>query len=239
MKNFKIVLLILPMLGISCSQEMAEGLAEGLAGAQEIAYRGREGAPEAANPANPQDSAGRLHSEVLEALEDYDFKMQSVEGIAAIVDSVAATFPAIGPACGGVALSARVAAIAALADGSTSLVDVLDASAMGAAAKASILSFANSMEIMGDEPYDGIWLAVTAYEAGVLESSAFSAGEKEVMLAAASVVRYSVQRKKRKDKDWETSVSIAAVVSGEGEILCSRLKLAAAVSLCRENGILK
>jgi len=235
MKNFKIVLLILPLLGISCSQEMAEEIA----GAQIIAYGGREEVAGAANPANPQDSAGRLHNEILEALEEYDLKVQSVAGIAAIVDSTAATFPAVGLACGNAPLPARVAAIEALANGSSSLADVLEALAMGAAAKASILNFANSMELIGDDPYDGIWLAVIAYEAGVLESSAFSAGEKEVMLAAASVVRYSVQRKKRKDKDWETSVSIAAVVSGEGESLCSRLKLAAAVSLCRENGILK
>ncbi len=235
MKNFKMVLLILSLLGISCSQEMADEMA----GAKEIAYGGREAAAGFANPANPQDSAGRLHNEILDALEDYDLKVKSVAGIAAVVDSVAATRRAIGLACGNTPLSARVPEITALADGSVSLVRVLEASAMGPGAKASISGFANSMEQLGDDSYDDIWLAIIAYEAGVLDSSAFSAGEKEVMLAAASVVRYSVQRKKRKDKDWETSVSIAAVVSGEAESQCSRLKMAAAVALCRENGIRK
>jgi len=234
MKNFKIVLVMLPFLCLSCSEEMADQMD----GTQSVNY-GARGATEASNPANPYDSAGRIHDEILEALEDYGFKGHSVAGIAHIVDSTVAMHPEIGSAQSPFPMSERVHEITALANGSTSLGDMVEASTLRAEAKASTLELGYSLQLMGDDSYDDIWLAITSYEAGVLASSAFNTREKETMLTASSVVRYSVCRKKRKDKDWETSVSIAAAVSGEQESIFSRIKMAVAVTLCRENGIPK
>lgn len=234
MKNFKIVLVMLSFMGLSCSEETAytmEGTQAGNYGAR--------GATEASNPANPYDSAGRIHDEILEALEDCDFKGHSVAGIAHIVDSTVAMHPEIGPAPSLLSVSEKVNEISALANGSTSLGDVVEASTLRAEAKASILELANSLQLMEDDSYEDIWLAIMSYEAGVLASSAFDTREKEMMLTATSVVRYSVRRKKRKDKDWETSVSIAAAVSGDEESIFSRIKMSVAVTLCRENGIPK
>ena len=235
MKNFKIVLVMLPFLGLSCSEEMADQMGGTRAGN----YGARGAATEAANAANPYDRAGRIHDEILEALEDYDFKGHSVAEIAHIVDSTVGMHPEIGSAQSPFPMSERVNEISALADGSTSLGDVVEASTLQAEAKVSILELANSLQLMADDSYEYIMQAIMSYEAGVLASSAFDIREKETMLTATSVVRYSVRRKKRKDKDWETSVSIAAAVSGEQESIFSRIKMAVAVTLCRENGIPK
>ena len=234
MKNFKIVLVMLPFLGLSCSEEMANQMD----GTHTVNY-GSRGATDASNPANPYDSAGRIHDEILEALEDYGFKGHSAAGIAHTVDSTVAMHPEIGPAQSPFPMSERIHEITALADGSTSLADVVEASTLRAEAEASILELAHSLQLMGDGSYEDIMQEIMSYEEGVLASSAFDAREKETMLTAASVVRYSMRRKKRKDKDWETSVSIAAAVSGEQESIFSRIKMAVAVTLCRENGIPK
>lgn len=235
MKNFKIVLVMLPFLGLSCSEEMADQMEGTHAGN----YGARGAATEAANPANPYDGAGGIHDEILEALDDYDFKGHSVAGIAHIVDSTVAMHPEIGPAPSLLSVSERVNEISALADGSTSLGDVVEASTLRVEAKAGILELANSLQLMAGDSYEYIMQAIMSYEAGVLASSTFDTREKETMLTATSVVRYSVRRKKRKDKDWETSVSIAAAVSGEQESILSRIKMAVTVTLCRENGIPK
>jgi hypothetical protein len=235
MKNFKIVLVMLPFLCLSCSEETADQMKGTHAGN----YGARGAATEAANPANTYDRAGRIHDEILEALQDYDFKGHSVAGIAHIVDSTVAMHPEIGPAPSPFSVSERVHEITALANGSTSLGDVVGASTLRAEAKVSILELAHSLQLLGDDSYEDIREAIMSYEAGVLASSAFDIREKETMLTATSVVRYSVRRKKRKDKDWETSVSIAAAVSGEQERIFSRIKMAVAVTLCRENGIPK
>lgn len=235
MKNFKMVLVMLPFLGLSCSEEMADQME----GTQAVNYDARGAATEAANPANPYDSAGRVYDEILEALEDYDLKGHLVAGIVHIVDSTVARHPEIGPAHGPFPMSDGVNEISALADGSISLGDVAEASTLRLEAKASILGLANSLQLMADDSYEYIIQAITSYEAGVLTSSAFDSSEKETMLTAASVVRYSARRKKRKDKDWETSVSIAAAVSGHEQSIFSRVRMAVAVALCRENSIPK
>lgn len=235
MKNFKIVLVMLPFLGLSCSEETAYQMEGTHAGN----YGARGAVSEAANPANPYDRAGRIHDEIVEALENYDFKGHSVAGIAHIVDSTVGMHQEIGPAPSLLSVSERVNEISALADGCTSLGDVVEASTLRAEAKVSILELANSLQLMADDSYENIRQAIMFYEAGVLASSAFDIREKKTILTATSVVRYSVRRKKRKDKDWETSVSIAAAVSGDEESIFSRIKMAVAVTLCRENSIPK
>ena len=66
-----------------------------------------------------------------------------------------------------------------------------------------------------------------------------SSEDKRIILTTTSIIRYSAYKKKRKDKDWETSVtSIAAAVSGSDEcIIVLALKMAATVGLSKNNNI--
>ncbi|MBZ4036708.1 hypothetical protein K6T82_18200 [Flavobacterium sp. 17A] len=234
MKNLKAWLLILPFFTMACSDEYAEETIE-------TSYQNKsmkKAGMSPANTANPYDSAGMIHNEILEILADTDFNSTSVEEITVLIDSVSAAHPELMLSTVDSTLSSRVLEITGIINSSDPVSNILGVSSLGTLAKTSFTAFLNSLLLASDSPYSDIHPIIVSYEASVLSSLAFSADEKRIILTASSVARYSVAEKKRKDKDWETSVTnIVAAVSGAQSNTALGLKMAAAVGICQNNNL--
>lgn len=234
MKNFKIVLMALPLFALACSDD---GITDDFSDSG-AAVSARESAGPA-NPDNPYDFAGRIHNELLEMMEGAATKPLSVAQAAEMADAAATLHPDMGPAGAGTPVSGSTALLAELAGGGDALADVLAASSLGDGAKASLLGLCAELELLSGGSFEQGMEVLLSYEADILQHKAFTDGEKQVLLVAASVARHAAYRKKRKDKDWETSVSVAAAVAGSQEGAYFALSLTAATAVCRENGLLK
>lgn len=83
-------------------------------------------------------------------------------------------------------------------------------------AKISLSGFINSLFLLVDEEYEDIHEFIIAYELGTINNSEFNDEDKRIILTTSSLSRYSFYyEKKRKDKDWETSVgNIMSGISG-------------------------
>lgn len=234
MKNLKVWILILPLFTMACSEEYVEKTTE-------TAYKSKsmkKSGIEPGNIDNPYDSAGIIHNEILEILDDTDFNSMSVEDITILIDSVSAAHPEMISLTDDAALSSRVTQITAILNHSNPLNSVLAESSLGVSAKASFSTFLNSLLLVADSPYAEIHPIIVSYETTVLNSTVFSANDKRIILTASSVARYSVAEKKRKDKDWETSVTnIVATVSGAESNTTLGLKMAATVGICENNNV--
>lgn len=236
MKNLKVWLLILPLFTMACSDEYADETTETAYKSKSMKKSGI--AP--GNAANPYDSAGIIHNEILEILEDTDFNLMSIEDITILIDSVSAEHPALIPLAADTDLSSRVMQITAILNHSNPLSGVLAESNLGVSVKVSFSTFLNSLLLVADSPYEDIHPIIVSYEAAVLNSTVFSADDKRIILTASSIARYSVAEKKRKDKDWETSVTnIVAAVSGAESNTTLGLKMAATVGICENNNVMQ
>ena len=93
------------------------------------------------------------------------------------------------------------------------------------------------VELHGDDTYQEIYALLVSYEQGIQGNSALSSSDKQILLTTSSVVRYSTERK-RKDKDWETSVTkIAQTVFASDQNVVLGIKMAAAVGICQKHGV--
>lgn len=228
MKNLKAWLLILPLITIACSDEYTEQTVE-------PAYKSKsskKSAIEPANAANPYDTAGMLHNEILEILDETSSNSQSIEEITILIDSVSAVHPELILLATDSTLSSSVSEITWIINTNDPANDVLAASTLSISAKASFLSFLNSLLLVADSPYEDIHPVIVSYEASVISSTLFSTTDKRIILTASSVARYSVAKKKRKDQDWDTSVTnIVAAACGAEQNSALGLKMAAAVGI--------
>ncbi|MFW0739762.1 hypothetical protein [Flavobacterium sp. T12S277] len=227
-------MLILPLFTIACSEQHVEETTE-------TAYKSKsmkklDIAPE--NIANPYDSAGIIHNEILEILENIDFTSMSIEDITILIDSVSATHPELILLANDITLSSRVTQITAILDQGNPLSGVLVESNLGVSAKASFSTFLSSLLLVANSPYEDIHPIIVTYEATVLSNTVFSANDKRIILTASSVARYSIAERKRKDKDWETSVTniIVAAYGAESNTTLG-IKMAATVGICKSNNI--
>ncbi|RUT70257.1 hypothetical protein D0817_10580 [Flavobacterium cupreum] len=235
MKNLKILLAILPLFTIACSNDYTGETSE-TAHLTESAKKSGIGPVNPANPANPFDIAGSMHNEILEIIDETDYNSQSIEEIASLVDSVSAAHPEVMPLSSHYNLSGRLPEITLLANNENAITDVLTACTMGASAKANFIIFVNNLPLVAAGSYEDIQSAIVSYEASVLANTGFSAEDKRIILTATSVARYAAYEKKRKDKDWETNVtSIAATVCGAEQNLVLGLKMAITVELFQGN----
>jgi len=80
----------------------------------------------------------------------------------------------------------------------------------------SLSGFITSLFLLVEEEYEDIHDFVVSYELSVINNSEFNDEDKRIILTTSSLSRYSFYyEKKRKDKDWETSVgNIMAGLSG-------------------------
>lgn len=232
MKNLKAWLLILPLFTMACSDEYAQETIE-------TSYENKsmkKAGISPANTANPFDSAGATHNEILEILAGTDQNASSIEEITALIDSVSTAHPELMLLTTDSTVSTRVTEISGIVNSSNPVSNILGVSSLGTLAKTSFTTFLNSLVLAADRPYSDIHPIIVAYEASVLTNLVFSADEKRIILTSTSVARYSIAEKKRKDKDWETSVTnIVAAVSGAQSNTALSLKMAAVVGICQNN----
>jgi hypothetical protein len=235
MKILKVWAVVLPLFIAACSSEYTGEASETTKIDATIKKSGI--APH--NTANPYDIAGSIHNEILESLENTNFNSGSIESVANAIDSVSISSPGITTLpSGNPAVSTRLAEMTAIVNSTDALSGALTASSLGESARTSLATFINTLLLGSSNPYENIHSAVVSYEAAILASTLMTNEDKRIILTTTSVIRYSASKKKRKDKDWETSVtSIAAAVSGSDECLVLALKMAATVGLCKNNNI--
>lgn len=235
MKNLKVWAVVLSLFVAACSNEYTGE-------ASETAYIDsitKKSGITPQNTSNPYDIAGSMHNEILENLENTNFNSQSIEYIANAIDSVSIAYTGLtSVVSGNPKVSIKLPEITAIVNNTDALADALLTSSLGVSARTSLSTFINTLLLGSSNPYEDIHSAVVSYEATILASTLMTNEDKRIILTTTSVIRYSAYKKKRKDKDWETSVtSIAAAVSGSDECLVLALKMAATVGLCKNNNI--
>lgn len=235
MKNLKFWAAVLPLFITACSNEYTGDASE----SAHIGATTKKSGIAPHNTANPYDIAGSIHNDILENLENANFNSGSIESIANAIDSVSISYQGITSLpSGNPAVSTRLAEITAIVNNTDALYNVLTASSLELSARNSFSTFINTLLLGSSNPYEDIHSAVVSYEANILASTLMSSEDKRIILTTTSIIRYSAYKKKRKDKDWETSVtSIAAAVSGSDECLVLALKMAATVGLSKNNNI--
>lgn len=228
MKNLKAWLVILPLITIACSDENTEHTIES-ANKPNITKKSVIG-PE--NAANPYDSAGMLHNEILEILDETTSNSQSIEEITILIDSLSAVHPDLMLLSNNPTVSSRVSEITSIVNTNDPATDLLGTLSLSTSARVSFLAFLDSLLLAADSPYEDIHPIIVSYETSVIGSNSFSALDKQIILTASSVARYSVAKKKRKDQDWDTSVTnIVAAASGAGQNSVLGLKMSATVDI--------
>jgi hypothetical protein len=230
MKNFKVWLLVLPLFTVACSNDLNITEEVGTT----TTYNEKKSLVDPDNSLNPYDYTGRIHNDILKTLDELDLNYTSAEQISSIIDSVAAEHPEVpSPAA---SLSGLATEISWMAEDDGAFDDVLLDSSLGSTAKSSLSGFMDSLIAIIDGSYEEIYSMIVLYEDLVLANTGFTVTEKRIILTTTSVARFSFHRKKRKDKDWETSVgSYAGTVYGAQEDAILGLKLAAAVGVYQNN----
>lgn len=229
--NKWIITFILPILLISCnSNESVEDYKSLI----ENNILGKPGIFSPSNSLNPYDSVGILHNDILDiylsanhthtSVEDIDDEIQSLILASTVVpDSSSLILP-------GTAVIADI-----LNSPDTSLTNIIDSSAMTSYSKIQFEDFIDSLMMMNEEEFEDIYDFITLYESSVLINISLNSNDKRIILTVASLARHSFYySKKRKDKDWETSVgNIAAGTGGALEDSVAALRMALVTGLSK------
>ncbi|WP_369616124.1 hypothetical protein [Flavobacterium sp. CFS9] len=233
MKNIKLWLAILPFFTIACSQEpLMANIENGQA-----AMTMRENQADAENPDNPYDAAGSFYSKILDIIDTDSLELNSVEHAAVLIDSIADTYPELDGMANDAVLHQRLHQITPIISSDAELDDVLLSSILGTEARTSLLQLSELVELHAEDTYQELYALLVSYEQGIQGNSALSNSDKQILLTISSVVRYSTERK-RKDKDWETSVTkIAQTVFASDQNVVLGLKMAAAVGICQKHSV--
>jgi hypothetical protein len=226
MKSLKVWLVTLPLFTIACTNDFNDIEDDKMP----TAVNAKKSLITPGNILNPYDYTGRIHNDILETLDSLNIDSTSVEEIGFIIDSIAATYPEAPATID--ALAELTSEIIWIASDNTAIDDVLADSSLSGTAQLSLSGFITSLLLASEDPYDDLYDLIVLYESSVLSSLAFTSAEKRTILTTTSIARYSLYRKKRKDKDWETSVgSYAATVYGAEANGFLGLRMAAAVGV--------
>lgn len=230
MKNIKLWLIVLPLISIACTTDNETAVYPN------NAITLKTGAGTAENPLNPYDYSGRAFDAVLEAYSSG--RPTTIAGIAAGVDATVAALPEAAQYPHGQSLAGSVNQIGALSSDNSILTTVLASSDLSTVAKSSFSSFMSLLATYDAASYETVYNYVLTYEAAVISNASFSSWERQAILTATSVARYSLYRKKRKDKDWESSIwAISAALYGAQENVLFGARMAAATGLCHNYAI--
>lgn len=94
-----------------------------------------------------------------------------------------------------------------MADPDNNMIFIIQGSAMGAYAKASLINFLQNLIIQRQQEFSITYNYIADYESTILADSILDLDETETILTVASISRYSLySAEERKDRDWETSV---------------------------------
>lgn len=227
-------IVFIPLMIIACSDEFA---GDNDSPGQERPIKQKLGG--VSNPQNLFDGSGVLYEEIADLYDASHFNHTTVDQVIEAVDSLytshtLAVFGSPSPT-----LDPYRSAINTLVnDPSESLTLIGSSPNLGVTARLSLVSFTNYLLLHKSDDYEDIYDGIIGYEQSVLSSDMYSPFEKQSMLTATSILRYSLFRKRRKDKDWETSVgNIVASIYGSSEGMATGIKISLVVEICRDHDI--
>lgn len=194
-----VVAFSITMLLMNCNEE------EQLTADNSVAFE-KKSVTEASNPANPYDSAGLTHNQILKSYLSIAYQPTNLTGIFLKIDSLMG-----GANSNNTPMNLSAVNITEieqiLFDPYGELANILSGSDLSLTAKASIQNFLNDALLLKEEDYSVIYGFITSYESSVNFDAAFSSRDKQVILTVSSIVRFSLKLEKcRDDGDWDTSV---------------------------------
>ncbi len=229
--NKWIIAFILPILLISCnSDESVEDYKSSI----ENNILGKPGIFSPSNSLNPYDSVGNLHNEIVDIYLSANHTHTSVEDINDEIQTLIMASTTVSDSSSLILPGTDVIADI-LSSPYTSLMDIIDNSDFTSYAKIQFADFVDSLMMMSEEEYEDLYEFITLYESSVLIDIALNSNDKRIILTVTSLVRHSFYySKKRKDKDWETSVgNIAAGTGGALEDSIAALRMALVTGLSK------
>lgn len=233
MKHLKLWLIILPLFTIACSDEYTNEKTQ----TSQTSNSLKKIDSDSNNSVNPFDRAANIYNKILDTLDQHDFNSHSIEEVANLVDSVSKQYPELDVLSTDADLSKKLPEIKWIINNKDAINKVLISSSIGEDARKSLSLFVISLMQSANDPYVNVRSMIVSYEEYVLGNTKFSPDDKQILLTTTSVVGYSVKRK-RNDKDWETSVTkIAATVSGANQDIVLSLKMALTVGICQKKNI--
>ena len=239
MKNLSSGFIILSTLIISCTTDNdVQAKKQSLTDAATISVlKAQEVNPE--NTSNAYDVYGKAHSDILDIYENDHYNYPTIGQISGQVEVIVGTgtfFPGLGLNDGVAVTSASISQL--VNSPAARAKAVIENSNMAAAAKISFEGFVDYLILHDADDYEKNHSYIIQYEA-VVSGSAFNTGDKKAILIASSISRYSLFRsKRRKDKDWETSVgNIVGGVEGSLENEASAVKKAVVAGIAFKTSV--
>lgn len=209
MKNILLILVSILSLLISCTNENTDynNLSESSLSkpkSKNTAKMLQTTSPE--NPDNAFDIAGKIHNDILDTYLTGNYNCTTIIQISQKVDSISALnndFLNLETT-----LPMNFGEIQETIDyPQIKLEQAIANSGMTNAAKICLSNFMASIVLWETNEYDAIHLSIISFENSVLSNPQLTAEDKRIILTTSSITRYSIYyAKKRKDKDWETSV---------------------------------
>lgn len=230
MKNYISGILLLPLLTIACSENEFQD-----DGSNKPHQQFKSMSESVAVPLNPYDEIGGVQDECAAAYEAADFKHTTILEVSIAVDSIVNARLAT-PSADVVTYQSQIAIIINSDESAVSLVS--DASGLSITARSALVSFITTQVAHKREATDNLIALINTFEQSVSSNPLYSLHDKQALYATASLERHTLGRKRRKDKDWETSVAnVAAMAYGSSQNELLGLKISLVVELCLDKGI--
>lgn len=209
MKNLLSTVVIFILLLVSCTSENIENTEtpDGNILKEKSINAGKSTTAESPqNTANPYDIAGKIHNDILEVYLGTNPALGTIARISQRVDSISAlNSDLLSLETSSANIYGEIQEI--IDNPQTALNQAIANSPMTLIAKDCLSGFMVSMLLWEPNEYSVIHESIISFEASVLSNVQLSSEEKRIILTTCSITRYSVYyAKKRKDKDWETSV---------------------------------
>ena len=160
------------------------------------------------NPANIYDFAGREYNDILDVYSAGNYQHHSIAEINQQIKVIAAQNSNGMPVNLSTNSPTNMVVIQEIIDNPRAKLDqTIVNSSMTSAAKNSLSNFMNDVLLRENNSCGEILQFITAYESAVVANPTFRRQDKKIILTNSSIIRYSVyDNRKRKDKDWDTSV---------------------------------
>ncbi|WP_338378825.1 hypothetical protein [uncultured Flavobacterium sp.] len=224
MKFFILCLVVFPFC-ISCTDVSDLSTVSGTANPNDYLFTSKLGETSPANPLNPYDIAGQLHTELYTAYYEEDslaVELSAILDRVLVVSAQNETFVSLSTSSYSIdstTLSSLIGKISCCS------VEVIENSLATDEAALSLQSFISTLVPLCDEEddYNIIYSFITSYENTVLGSKNIPASDKQVILITTSIIRYSTyERKKRPkkntDPEWDLMIgNIIGSVDGASE----------------------
>lgn len=224
MKFFILCLVVFPFC-MSCSDASDSSFVSATTNANTYLFTNKVGDVSPANPLNPFDVAGQVHTELYAAYYEDDslaVELSDVINRVLIVSNQNETFVSLSTSSYSIdstTLSSLIGKISCCS------AEVIENSLATDEAALSLQSFISTLVPFCDEEadYSIIHSFITSYENNVLESKNIPVLDKQVILITTSIIRYSTyERKKRPkkntDPEWDLMIgNVIGSVDGSSE----------------------